>query len=383
MKLYTKTKRVIKRSFWGAAILILAASSLQADCCPTGARDIPYCYPDIDCSYLYSAISCPPVKWGAGVDLSLLVWQAREDGLAFAVKNNPLLTPSPDLAADVNGRVLELDFRFAPAFKLNLEMQCPNAWNANVRWTRYYSRSKETARASTSSLTTSGLFALWMLPTFDFGSPILFGAAEALWRLHLNTVDLELGADTRLTRYLNLRLHGGLKLISINQLYTVSYSEGVSNDIPFLPSHSALKNNCLGAGPRMGFNSLWRLGAGWSMAADIAGSITLCHFQVHRDDADALFSEIGTPNTLEEAAVRQSVYSFRPNVEALMGINWNCCYGCRSQYELGFQAAYEVQYYWEQNLMLQLVSLPTAFQAFFPRGDLHCHGLTATIRFGF
>lgn len=362
------------------------------DCCPPGAMHTPYEHrlknQNSFCP-LRSARSCigcicSPDSYGAAIEMSLLVWQGREEGLNFAQKNNPRLAPASNLAADVNGRMTGFNFAWAPAIKLNLAQAFSNSWDFDMRWTCFYSRTTASHHATTAIETGSGLLPLWVLPQSYHASPNVFGKARGIWHLHLNTADLELGYLPFLTKKLSWRLHAGIKGISVSQQFTVQYSEGIDDGMVTLrPSKAALRNRCLGLGPRFGFNSEWRLKKGWSILADSAASLSLCVFNLKRKDFDQSISDNGLTLYDEESKLHESFYAYRPNFEGTMGVGWSTCYGCRKQYSFDFKALYEVQYYWEQNMMRQMASKSVSFSAFSMRGDLHCHGITTTLRFGF
>lgn len=384
--LKAKTDRML---LYGLSVLTHTLSA--TDCCPNGALTAPCCGSSSEAKgSLYTAWPnlckpCPPTNWGGLVDISFLYWQAQEDGLAFAIKNNPRLTPSSDLYANVDGTYIGLDFDWEPAMKINVGVLFTNAWDFDARWTTYYSKSTHTtASATTNGFTSSGLLPIWVLPQSYQATPSVYGRARGIWQIHLNTLDLELGINPYLTSRLSLRLHGGLKGLSIYQRYRVKYSEGISSgNAQLLESGAVIKNKCDGLGPRIGANSKWFINHGWSFLADLAGSLTLCSFRIKRYDSDRAIATSGTPLYTEDSYFWQSVYVYRPNLEGSVGLAWDRCFGCRDQYTFSFNASYELQYYWKQNLMTQLVSNQLAFLGFSPQGDLHFHGLSATFRFGF
>jgi len=327
--------------------------------------------------------SCSPKSYGAALDVSLLIWQAREDGLNFALKNSSRLAPAANLI-DINGRMKGIHFGWEPAYKINFEQAFSNSWDFDMRWTCFYTRSTASYHAQTNAATDSGLLPIWVLPQSYHGTKNVFGKARGVWHLHLKTADLELGYLPFLTNKLSLRLHCGLKGISISQLFTVRYSEGIDDGtVTLLPSKAASRNRCLGLGPRFGFNSQWRLTKGWSLIADGATSLSLCVFNLKRADVDQSISDNGLNFYNEQSKFRESFYAYRPNFEGVLGAGWSTCYGCRKQYSFELKAAYEVQYYWEQNMLRQMSAEPISFSAFSMRGDLHCHGFTTTLRFGF
>jgi hypothetical protein len=373
---------------WGT----LASIAQAQNCCPPNATDAP-CDRCRDHKDHYLPLrsarpcldeKCFPCSFGGGFDMSFLVWQAREDGLGFAVKNNPRLAPAPTLAADVNGSMRTVHFSWAPAFKLNFQMDFSNSWDFDARWTLFYSRSTASSHAQTSAWTGSGLLPIWVLPQSYQAAPNVFGKARGIWHLHLNTADLELGYHPFLTKKLNLRLFCGLKGISISQQFSVKYSDGINDGtVILLPSRASLRNRCLGLGPRFGFHSEWGLKKNWSLLADGAASLSLSVFNNSRKDFDNSVTVDGATHYDEQSKFRESFYVYRPSMEGLLGFGWGDCFGCRKQYDIRFKAAYEVQYYWEQNMMRQMAAEPISFSAFSMRGDLHFHGITTTLGFGF
>jgi hypothetical protein len=379
--------------FLGALFGTQLIGNQTTNCCPPNAMQNPceQCRQNQNnYNELHSARSClgclcSPDSYGAALEMSLLIWEGREDGLDFAIKNNPRLAPAETVTADVNGRMRGLHFAWEPAFKLNFEQAFSNSWDFDLRWTYFYSRSTASDHATTNTITGSGLLPIWVLPQSNVGeAPNVFGKARGIWHLHLNTADLELGYLPFLTKKLSLRVHAGVKGISISQQFTVQYSNGIDNGLSIpLPSKAALRNRCLGAGARFGFNSKWQLKKGWSILADSAASFTLCVFNLKRKDFDQSIVNEDSILFDTQSKFRESFYAFRPNFEGLLGIGWSTCYGCRKQYSFEFKGAYEVQYYWEQNMMRQMASAPVSFSAFSMRGDLHCHGISTTLRFGF
>lgn len=366
------------------------AAGQAQNCCPPNAIDAP-CGSCREYKNRYRTLRlarscqegrCFPSSFGGGVDVSFLFWQAREDNLGFAVKNNPRLTPAANLSADVNGSLKTVDFSWEPAFKINFRMDFSNSWDFDSRWTFFYTRSTADVRASTNTLTGSGLLPVWVLPQSYLGAPHVFGKARGIWHLHLNTADLELGYRPFLTPKLSLRLYCGLKGISVSQQFTASYSEGVDNGVVALqPSRAALRNRCLGLGPRFGVNSAWNLKKGWSIVADGAASFSLSVFNNVRKDFDNAVSD--RTHYDETSTFRESFYAYRPILEGLIGFGWNHCFGRSRPYAVHLKAAYEAQYYWDQNMMRQLANDRISFSAFSMRGDLHCHGVTTTLGFGF
>lgn len=331
---------------------------MAADCCPPGALSKPSssCQTCVE-GRLIPAVPCNPCGTVWTADVSLSAWQAIEEGLEFALANNPLPAPSN---LNVNGSLIAPDFDWDPAFKLNLGMLFPErGWDAQFRWTYFHSCPERSASGT--------LIPLWAFPNT---APFTFGSARSNLELNFNGFDIETGYHPFLTPKLSLRFLAGLKVATIHQTYYVHYSDGTS----IATADTTLTNRAIGAGPRLGFESKWRIDKGFSVLGSIAGSLPLWHYRVTRTDHD--------PN-LSLAHFRERFWTFRTNLEAALGFGWDTCFGCRGQYPFGISALYEFQYYSEQNMMAMLVNPGLMSQAYMPRGDLMLHGATFTFHFGF
>ena len=373
---------------------LLLANLLTADpcsapnCCPPGALNAPSCsckqyegvfrklFPSTPC------LDCPcdpcSIIWTA--DVSVLAWQAIEEGLDFALENNPLPISS---TTNVNGSLVGIDFNWEPAVKVNLGFEIPSrSWNANVRWTYFHTRSSHTANLET-NVDSTGLLPLWAFPNANIATQFLYGKAEGVWQLNLNAVDVEMGYSPFLSPALALRFIAGVKVVSLDQHFHVAYSEGFSDGIDtLLSAKTTLNNEAMGTGPRIGFDSKWHVGKGFSLLGSIAGSLPLYHYRINRTDADLGFNTTVLEKTVG-SFFKQAFWTFRPVLETSIGLGWDTCFGCRSQYPFGFNASYEFQYLAEQNMMAMLVNPGVQNLAFEPRGDLHLHGATFTFHFGY
>jgi len=224
---------------------------------------------------------------------------------------------------------------------------------------------------------------LWLHPSANIFTQLLYGRAHGSWQLNLNEVDVELGYCPFLSPDLSLRFIAGVKVVSIDQHFHAAYSDGFSDGANTLISaNTSINNDSMGTGPRFGFDSKWRVGSGFSLLASIVGSLPLYHYRINRTDSDVGFNVIDLTKTVD-SFFKQAFWTFRPVLEASIGLGWDMCFGCRSQYPFGINASYEFQYLAEQNMMAMLVNpgmLPLTFE---PRGDLHLHGATITFHFGY
>src|SRR5579863_6024836 len=101
----------------------------------------------------------------------------------------------------------------------------------------------------------------------------------------MNNVDIELAYWAAISNAFFLKLHGGLKGLSINQDFRAKYEGGFFDGVnQMLDSNAKAKGSGLGLGPRIGFGSKWTLPQGWSLIAEAAGFLVLSDMTTKRED---------------------------------------------------------------------------------------------------
>lgn len=320
------------------AILLFAVSILTADAPQWG-----HLFPSSPCLNA----PCDPQQMFWKTEASVLAWQGREEGLEIALDDHSLVN---------------LDFKWEPGFKIAVGADFPvRGWIAKVQWTYFHSESKKSISGN--------LTPIWVLP--NSSPPFSYTSAKAAWTLFVNDVDIELGYQPFLSPAMALRWHFDIKVITVDQHFHVDYLNAADS------AHTHISNQSIGAGPRVGFDSKWFLGKGFSLLAHFSGSLPLWHYRICRSDLD----EVATGGIALN--FRQRFWTFRSILEAALGFGWDTCLGCRSQFPFGLALAYELQYFPEQNMMSRLVNPGVLSQVFEPRGDLHLHGATFNLHFGF
>ena len=121
-------------------------------------------------------------------------------------------------------------------------------------------------------------------------------SAQAKWDLQLNMLDFVLGRDFYVSKYVSMRPFFGIRAARVNQRLDVSYQGGVpsllnlfvagvldtfiSDEIDFGLAQQEFKlaSKYTGVGPRIGFDTTWRLGAGFSIVANAALNLLYGHF---------------------------------------------------------------------------------------------------------
>ncbi len=332
----------------------------------------------------YAALPVDPIastgSWSVALDASLLVWQAQEQGLEFAAKNNPRFGISSSIPIDINASLIGLDFSWQPAYKVNLEFQSfGTGWDIDFRWTGFYSNSSQGATASATT-NGSGLLPLWLLPNGNDSANPLFGWAHGEWQLHLNELDWELGHSFKLTQAIQLRFFGGLKGLLIEQIYRARYANGlVASSTGVISGAATMQNDFWGVGPRCGLRTGWAMTKAWSIQAGSAVSFILSQFHIKRDDTDVAVT-LPSTNYVTNTTFKESFWVYRPAFEGLLGIRWD---GKVSRYAIAVEGDYEMQYFWEQNMFLMLVNHSYLYADYPRRGDLMLQGFTGTVRCAF
>lgn len=335
-----------------------------------------------DFAVLHSSIPCidrcHTPCWEGTFTASFLMWQAKEDGLNFAINNKAPSAPNFNL--DLRGNNVKPDFKWKPAFKAALGIIFPACdWNLIAEYTRYYSHMNTNTRASLFG-DGAGLLPAWDIPGFIDLDPT-FQTANAHWKLKFNSADLSLGHNFFISKYLSFRFHGGLKGLIIDQRYFINYNSPLPGIFDQLLSlNFQFNNDSRGIGPRVGVESKWYFpGYGGHVLANIAGSSVLQQFRVSFHQ-NGLAAETFLQ---EQAKITHKVWVFRPCLEMLLGYGWGFCYGCKNDYYFGMKFAYEAQFFWQQNLMYRLTEVSVWGQGVQYQGDLVLHGGTLTFEFNF
>lgn len=175
-----------------------------------------------------------------------------------------------------------------------------------------------------------------------------------------------------------LTVHGGLKAITISQVFGVKYSGGFFDGTnQMLDSNARSKVKCLGLGPRIGFGSKWTLPQGWSLIAEAAGAWALSEMKTKRED-----HSIGTISEIpQEIAIRfhENFWVWRPLLEGRAGVRWDYCFGSQKDKMFNWELAYEIQEYWEQNMLIRYADSAIFYAPFLNRGNLTLQGFSLTL----
>ena len=329
-----------------------------------------------------SLLKDPGAVGGFKTDLTVLIWQAQEDGLEYAARNTPRFPLSVNIPTDISASLATVESSWNPAFKLLLGYHFASpSWDLNGRWTWFYSHSRSSESADLSSAG-AGLLPLWIPPQAAIATFPVYGNAKANLLLHVNNIDIELAYAGGVTRSFFLKLHGGLKAISIFQIYRADYSGGFFDGTNrMLDSHAQARTKCLGVGPRFGFGSKWNVARGWSLIAEAAGAFALSDVRTKRED-HSIGTNSGVPQEVD-INFREGFWVWRPLVEGKAGAQWEYCFGAKNNRVLNLELAYEIQEYWDQNMLSRYADSALFYSPFPSRGNLTLQGFSLTLALGY
>ncbi|MBM3197751.1 MAG: autotransporter outer membrane beta-barrel domain-containing protein [Chlamydiae bacterium] len=361
------------------AVSLAYSSMIQADVTDAQYNNLEYRVSALEqrkcANTMVNPSGRPQVKDGADLFFTAdwLIWQAHENGLGYAVKTS---ASQPLSSALYNSSVKNMYFDFDSGFRVGLGWNTPHdGWDLGATWTWFLNKADRTSTVGSSSfLEPTNMYA----PANEEVSG--FGQAKALWRLHLNMIDLDLGREFFVSKWMTLRPFIGLRTAWIRQKETYTFSQAVAE--PGSDQTGALlvgTNNYWGMGPRAGMNTQWGLGWGFSFVGNAAFSLLYGFFQVE-DLQTQKFS--GSSNTVVNN--KDSFRVDRAISELVLGMRWDWMFA-DDRVHLGLQAAWEHLMFFGQNQFKQFIGTHASNVGSFVanQGDLTIQGWTISARLDF
>ncbi len=320
-----------------------------------------------------------------GVDLFLqgdvFIWQASESDMGYAVKNEHGSSFLND------GHVIKPHFEWDWGFKVAAGYNMPHdGWDLFFQWTRFYTDNNEHGTSASPGGTIFPTYVNAALPLFGSPGPVNSGfeGASSYWKLKLNLLDLDLGREFYVSKWLTLRPHGGLRSAWLRQRYNVHYNNGQVGSSLGQNLSVHMRNNFWGMGLRGGMDAKWGLGSGFSIFSDLAAALLLGHFKVF---------ELEKRLTTSPQEVRLNVVEKFRAARATLDMTMGFCYDhtfADDRFGLMIQLAWEQHMFFDQN---QLMKFPTSssgagdqnYSGLFVSndGDLNTQGVTLSLGFNF
>jgi hypothetical protein len=312
----------------------------------------------------------PFVKKGADVFITaeFLWWKAIQERLNYATTG---VSVTPGTAVTSSGKIHTVGYPWKPGFRVGVGFYpCHDGWDLYARYTWLQSSSTDRAKSAGGAIVPISL-TFNNLTTTQISA---ITAARSHWDLMFNVLDLELGRNFFLSRFLATRLFFGLRGSWIYQDWNTRY---IANSVTLgnlgpLPGTGTTNqdHDSWGIGIRMGANATWIFYKGWSIVSDIAFAGLWNDYDVNRRDRLQID---GSPATTT-VNISNDPNSIIANIEMMLGLKGEWWFQ-KERYHFSMQAGWESQIwihygrfisFWGQN-----------------NGDLTFNGLTAKLRFDF
>jgi hypothetical protein len=274
-----------------------------------------------------------------------LYWRVRQEGMEFATSK-------------------QITFDFHSGFRVGLGAHLPSfdGWDIYVNYTRFNPERSHNVQGS-------------FYPLFLFQGAGSSGDAVAKahghWEVKFQNVDVEFGKVYYLTKTLIFSPFFGFKGAWIDQNARFHYEGGYIPAGQTFRTH--FKNDFKGAGPLLGTEMNWQLGAGFSFFGDVAAALIAGHF----DNAQRQHQLDG-----EEVVHLDTDFNIvSPVLQMGIGAAWDHNFH-EDKCHFSFSAGFEAQQWWNQNQTEQFTddTLPIYVRQ---RGDLSLYGLTLRARLDF
>lgn len=320
----------------------------------------------------------PRVRHGADlfVNADLFYWKAQENGDPIAVvtkhsssyvnAQGKTVTPSSS-----NGVMLE--HRWDLGFRLGVGYNLPHdGWDVGLTWLRFKTRGESGTDFNTNpAITIYGTQERYPIN----GDTNIVNQAYGRYRLMLNQLDLELGRNFFVSKWLAIRPHAGLRTDWIPQRQTLDYTASVAGNLNSQHSYDKLKY--WGMGLCAGLDTQWGLGSGFSVYGNGSLSIIYGFFKNTRY----------TTTVLETTQLQSEGYSFQHVSRAIadleLGLRWDRMF-FEDQFHLQIQGGWEQHIYFGMNqFAVSLSDTGNVGRSWANQGDLTMQGWTLSVRVDF
>ncbi|MBY0529143.1 MAG: hypothetical protein K2P51_03030 [Rhabdochlamydiaceae bacterium] len=350
-----------------AASLILLTNIAQADVDSSQLRNLDNRVSALEQKKGASGMINPPgrpqVKDGADlfVTADFIYWNAHENGLPLAVRNKGSTT---NLS---NADVVYLKSEWDPGFRVGVGYNLPHdGWDTTFTYLHFFTDADRHTHAQGGRAD----FASQGADQDSFNTK-----SKGHWNLHLSQLDLNLGREFFVSKWLTLRPNFGLRTAWIKQSLRARYKG--FDYVPALKTKVDEKCNFWGLGVVAGMDSQWGLGSGWSIFGNAGFSLLYGFFH---NDVDQ--------NTITVNKFVDLDGSYRTSTfvaDLAIGLRWDHMFD-RDRYHISFQGGWEHHLYAGQNQFIRFYSNIADNNLggiFSNQGDLTLQGWTLSARFDF
>lgn len=292
------------------------------------------------------------------ISADFLWWRIQEDGLEYAF-DGAGISPTVDAS---KGKLRHPSFSYEPGFKVGLGAKFRHdGWDVYAQYTWLSSGGTSSITPSSGSNVMANIFAASAL-----GLPTV-SSASATWRSHLNVLDLELGRNFWISKWLTLRPFTGMKFSWNTQDFNVDYL-GATDIFPAANLNMDMDLDQFGVGLRSGLDAAFYVCKHWSLFGNLAATTLLNSFDSSRKDTDT------TTDVIIDNLRKQSSHRVTAVLECELGVRYELAFH-NDDFMFTLQAGWEEQIWFGQN---QFIFVPNSAS-----NDLNFEGLTLKAAFNF
>ncbi len=305
-----------------------------------------------------------------GVDLfvygDLLYWNAHENGLAVAVENEDTSSNLSD------SEVKNVHGKWNWGFRAGVGYNTPHdGWDLKLTWLRFTDNGRKNVHADRNDF----VFPTLVHPgDLDHAFATAASKVKSSWHMRLNQLDLDLGREFFVSKWLTLRPHFGVRTDWIRQSLEADY-KNFNTTSSARNIEAELKDHWWGIGLEGGLDTQWGLGSGWSIFGNLTTSIIYGFHKIKYETEDE-------PSDLEFVDLKNSYHVSHPILDLEMGVRWDNMFS-NDRYHLGLQIGWEHHIYFSQNQFPTFTSDDSLGTFVSNQGDLTLQGWTFAARFDF
>ena len=313
----------------------------------------------------------------------ILYWQARVGGTEYAFTDQDVNANLP-----VRGRTKDMSFDWDWGLRIGLGYNFEHGgWDMRAQYTWFDTNGSDSTRAGLNStvIPLKGSSTITIQPNLAIPPFHYCASAKSQYDFDYSAIDLELGRAYFISGRLSFRPSWGLKTAWIEQEQIVRYTGGNPVLGPLVPTPFEvglsgdtvhIKDDCdfWGVGPRIGFESKWHIGYGFSIFGNLNGALLYGFFDVEHEERYSAYID----NKIDIHANR---HAFSPTAQMQIGLRHDR-YIHNNKQHIGVGLGFEVEYWWRQNQMLKIDdSVATQYERY--AEDISMHGLTLDIKWDF
>ncbi|QZA59310.1 Lpg1974 family pore-forming outer membrane protein [Candidatus Rhabdochlamydia porcellionis] len=264
--------------------------------------------------------------WDFQISADALLWQLFEDGLSYAVE-----TTSTGLPVGADG--VESNYNWG--FRLGLDWTLPHDnWDVDLSWTHLISNRHGSSTADTTGATPNVLV---KAQGFANATTVGYTTASARYHNRLDQIDLSLGREFFISKWVTLRPFFGLRADWLRQRFRTSYGSTATTP---LDQSTNQRNKWWGIGIESGLNTQWSFCSGFSIYGNVATAIEYGLQKLQLSESGGV-----------DASFRRSYHICRPILDLQLGLGWDYNF-CEDGFHFGLKLGWETHVYFDQSRFL-------------------------------